>query len=155
MRSLKARFALLLGSTALLVVLAALGALWSIGAAERTIDRTLAAQGRLELLVELSGRMSQYGLAALEAMACGVPVVSSDIGGLPELNVDGETGYLCPLADVDAHAAATRRILEDDTLHARMAEAARARAETFALDRIVPLYEAHYDRVRERAGVGV
>jgi len=96
-----------------------------------------------------------FGLAALEAMACGVPVVSSDIGGLPELNVDGETGFLCPLADVDALAAATQRILEDDDLHARMAGAARARAETFSLDRIVPRYEAHYERVRERAGVGV
>ncbi|NEU12558.1 HAMP domain-containing protein [Methylobacterium sp. BTF04] len=69
MRSLKVRFALLLGSTALLVILAALGVLGSIGAAERTIDRTLAAQGRLELLVELSGRMTQYGLAALEAVS--------------------------------------------------------------------------------------
>lgn len=69
MRSLKVRFALLLGSTALLVILAALGVLGSIQAAERTIDRTLAAQGRLELLVELSGRMTQYGLAALEAVS--------------------------------------------------------------------------------------
>ncbi|GJD33055.1 Adaptive-response sensory-kinase SasA [Methylobacterium adhaesivum] len=69
MRSLKVRFALLLGSTAALVILAALGVLGSIGAAERTIDRTLAAQGRLELLVELSGRMTQYGLAALEAVS--------------------------------------------------------------------------------------
>lgn len=69
MRSLKVRFALLLGGTALLVILAALGVLASIGAAERTIDRTLAAQGRLELLVELSGRMTQYGLAALEAVS--------------------------------------------------------------------------------------
>lgn len=69
MRSLKIRFALLLGSAALLVILAALGVLGSIGAAERTIDRTLAAQGRLELLVELSGRMTQYGLAALEAVS--------------------------------------------------------------------------------------
>ncbi|MHC2002202.1 sensor histidine kinase [Methylobacterium sp. CM6241] len=69
MRSLKVRFALLLGGAALLVVLAALGVLGSIGAAERTIDRTLAAQGRLELLVELSGRMTQYGLAALEAVS--------------------------------------------------------------------------------------
>lgn len=68
MRSLRVRFALLLGATAFLVVLAALGVLAAIGAAERTIDRTLAAQGRLELLVELSGRMTQYGLAALEAV---------------------------------------------------------------------------------------
>jgi leucyl aminopeptidase len=69
MRSLKVRFALLLGATALLVILAALGVLAAIGAAERAIDRTLAAQGRLELLVELSGRMTQYGLAALEAVS--------------------------------------------------------------------------------------
>ncbi len=94
-----------------------------------------------------------FGLAALEAMACGVPVVSSDIGGLPELNVDGETGFLRPLSDVAAHADAVRRMLDDDALHARMAAAARARAETFSLDRIVPLYEAHYDRVLSGAGV--
>ena len=42
-----------------------------------------------------------FGLAALEAMACNVPIVSSNIGGLPELNVDGETGFLCPLGDID------------------------------------------------------
>ena len=69
MRSLKARFALLLGSSAVLVVLAAAGVLWSIGLAERTIDRTLAAQGRLELLSELSGRLTQYGLAAVETVS--------------------------------------------------------------------------------------
>ena len=68
MRSLRVRFALLLGSTALIVVLAALGVLWSAGLAERTIDRTLAAQGRLELLAELSGRLTQYGLAAVETV---------------------------------------------------------------------------------------
>ncbi len=92
-----------------------------------------------------------FGLAALEAMACSVPVVSSDIGGLPELNVEGETGFLCPLGDVDAMTAATRRILTDDALQARMAEAARTRAvTTFDQDRIVPLYEAYYEAVRER-----
>ncbi|GJE27404.1 sensor histidine kinase [Methylobacterium organophilum] len=68
MRSLKVRFALLLGGTALIVVLAAAGVNWSIGLAERTIDRTLAAQGRLELLAELSGRLTQYGLAAIESV---------------------------------------------------------------------------------------
>ena len=89
-----------------------------------------------------------FGLAALEAMACGVPVVSSDIGGLPELNVHGETGFLCPLGDVDALTAATRRILEEPGLHERMAEAARRRAvEVFDVDRVVPRYEAHYERV--------
>ncbi len=89
-----------------------------------------------------------FGLAALEAMACGVPVVSSDIGGLPELNVHGETGFLCPLGDLDVMTAAARRVLTEDNLHARMAEAARRRAvDEFDLERIVPRYEAHYARV--------
>ena len=91
-----------------------------------------------------------FGLAALEAMACGVPVVSTDIGGLPELNVDGETGFLRPLGDVDSLTDASRRILTEPDLHARMAAAARDRAVTeFGLDRIVPRYEAYYEGVIE------
>ena len=91
-----------------------------------------------------------FGLAALEAMACSVPVVSSDIGGLPELNVHQETGFLCPLGDIDALTSSTRQILEDDDLQQRMARAARKRAvEHFDQNRIVPLYEAYYERVRE------
>ncbi len=82
-----------------------------------------------------------FGLAALEAMSCGVPVVSSDIGGLPELK----------LADIETFTERTRRILTDDDLHARMSEAARARALEFDLDQVVPQYEAYYERVRERA----
>ncbi len=89
-----------------------------------------------------------FGLAALEAMACSVPVVSSDIGGLPELNVDGETGFLCPLGDIDALTKATRRILLDEELHGKMAAAARQRAvDAFDQDRIVPLYESYYERI--------
>jgi N-acetyl-alpha-D-glucosaminyl L-malate synthase BshA len=92
-----------------------------------------------------------FGLAALEAMACGVPVVSSDIGGLPELNLDGETGFLCDLADVDCLTEATRRILRDDALHERMSAAARRRAaETFDVERIVPRYEAFYEAMIDR-----
>lgn len=68
MRSLKARFALLLGGTALLALLAAAGVLWSIRLTEETIERTLAAQHRLELLAELSGRLTQFGLAAIESV---------------------------------------------------------------------------------------
>ncbi len=66
MGSLKARFALLFAGTAAIVLLAAAGVLVSIGAAERTVERTLAAQNRLELLAELSGRLTQFGLAAVE-----------------------------------------------------------------------------------------
>ena len=92
-----------------------------------------------------------FGLAGLEAMACNVPVVCSDIGGLPELVVDGESGFLCPLGDVDTLTERTRRILTDDDLHERMSKAARHRAvEEFDIDRIVPRYEAYYEEVIER-----
>ncbi len=92
-----------------------------------------------------------FGLAALEAMACEVPVVASRIGGLPELVVDGETGFLCPLGDVDAFIERTAEILTDEALHARMAAEARARAvHHFDVSKIVPLYEQYYEQVRER-----
>lgn len=96
-----------------------------------------------------------FGLAALEAMACSVPVVSSDIGGLPEVNIDGETGFLCPLGDIDCLAAATRRLITDADLHRRLAAGAlRRAAEAFRLERIVPRYEAYYEAVREQAAAG-
>ncbi len=100
-----------------------------------------------DLLLLPSGSET-FGLAALEAMACEVPVVSSDIGGLPEVNVDGVTGFLCPLGDIDALTEASRKILTDEELHGRMARAARERAiSEFDVERIVPQYEALYQRV--------
>ena len=93
-----------------------------------------------------------FGLAALEAMACSVPVVSSDIGGLPELNLDGVTGFLCPLGDIDALTERTREILQNEDLHGRMAQAARRRAiDEFDQDQIVPMYETYYERILEQA----
>jgi N-acetyl-alpha-D-glucosaminyl L-malate synthase BshA len=89
-----------------------------------------------------------FGLAALEAMACSVPVVASNIGGLPELVVDGVTGFLCELGDIDAFTHRTRQILSDEALHKRMSKASRHRAETqFDIGHIVPLYESYYERV--------
>ncbi len=100
-----------------------------------------------DVFVIPSGNES-FGLSALEAMACGVPVVSSDVGGLPELNIDGETGFVVPVGDVDALADRMMNLLGDRQLHARMAKAAYRRAtEEFTKERIVPMYEAIYERV--------
>lgn len=91
-----------------------------------------------------------FGLAALEAMSCGVPVVASDIGGLPELVTQGESGFLCPLGDIDAFTTRVRQILTDQGLQQRMAHAARQRALEFNVEKIVVQYESYYEAIRER-----
>jgi N-acetyl-alpha-D-glucosaminyl L-malate synthase BshA len=96
--------------------------------------------------------MESFGLAALEAMACGVPAVASRVGGLPEVVTDGVDGYLVPVGDTNAVAEASLRLLEDSALHARVAAAARRTAETrFTTTEIIPQYEAFY---REIVGAG-
>lgn len=88
-----------------------------------------------------------FGLAALEAMACRVPVVSSNVGGLPELNVEGVTGFLCDVGDVDAMAEKSLYVLEDcDRLEA-FKEAALKHAEKFKLANIMPQYEQYYQEI--------
>ncbi len=95
----------------------------------------------------LPSAKESFGLVALEAMACGLPVVASDIGGIPEVVVHGETGYTHSLGDVDAMADSAIRILQDAQLHERLASAGRARAETtFSETAIVPMYEALYQK---------
>jgi glycosyltransferase involved in cell wall biosynthesis len=82
-------------------------------------------------------------------MACRVPTVVSDVGGLPELVVDEETGYLCPVDDVDAFSDRILALLQNEELHGRMSEAARTRAEeTFDIDTVVPKYEQYYEQVK-------
>ena len=89
-----------------------------------------------------------FGLAALEAMACDVPVVASAVGGVPELVDNGVTGFLCPPDDLGAMADASIRLLTDDKLHSRMAQASRKRAVVhFADTKIIPMYEAYYDEI--------
>lgn len=91
-----------------------------------------------------------FGLAALEAMSCGVPVVSSNIGGLPEVNIDGETGYLCELGDVEHMGECATKILTDAKLHEKMSKAARKRAEIFEMDKVVSEYEEYYIKVQSK-----
>lgn len=89
-----------------------------------------------------------FGLAALEAMACGVPVVASNVGGLPEIIEDGVTGFVCPPADVEGMAERAVALLTDPILHARVAASASSLVRTtYCTDRIVPAYEAAYRRV--------
>ncbi|MCB9898057.1 MAG: N-acetyl-alpha-D-glucosaminyl L-malate synthase BshA [Planctomycetes bacterium] len=86
-----------------------------------------------------------FGLAALEAMACGLPVVASRVGGLPEVVVDGESGFLTPVGDTRAMAAALTRLLRDPELRRRMGEAGMRRAsERFSLPSILEQHEALY-----------
>lgn len=86
-----------------------------------------------------------FGLAALEAMACGIPVISSDIGGLPEVNVDGTTGYIVPMGDVTALAERTMALLKDETLRKQMGKNALDHAITnFTKEKLVPHYEQAY-----------
>jgi N-acetyl-alpha-D-glucosaminyl L-malate synthase BshA len=96
----------------------------------------------------LPSESESFGLAALEAMACGAPVVASQAGGLPEVVADGVTGYLLPVGAVDEMAEAGVRVLSDEALGKQLSEAARAlTVERFSAEAIVPRYEALYDRV--------
>jgi L-malate glycosyltransferase len=87
-----------------------------------------------------------FGLAALEAMACEVPVISSNTGGLPELNVQGVTGFLSPVGDVDDMTRKALFILDKDNLP-RFKENALMRAKEFDITRILPLYESYYSKI--------
>jgi N-acetyl-alpha-D-glucosaminyl L-malate synthase BshA len=101
----------------------------------------------------LPSETESFGLVALEAMASGVPVVASDVGGLPEVVEHGVSGFLAPVGDVDAMAGYCLRILQDCTDAKRFSAAARKRAaELFHIDAIVPRYEAIYERVLGGAG---
>ncbi|TFF35215.1 N-acetyl-alpha-D-glucosaminyl L-malate synthase BshA [Mucilaginibacter psychrotolerans] len=92
-----------------------------------------------------------FGLAALEAMACKVPVISSNAGGLPELNVEGVTGFLRDVGDVAGMAERAIYILEDDDRLNQFKENALAHAKTFELSKILPEYENYYQEVIEKS----
>jgi len=111
----------------------------------------LGKQDHVERLIPLAhvllmpSEMESFGLAALEAMACGVVPVATRVGGVPELITHGEDGFLEAVGDIDAQAARVAALLSNDTLHWRMAKAGRWNAgERFCTDRIIPQYERYY-----------
>jgi N-acetyl-alpha-D-glucosaminyl L-malate synthase BshA len=87
-----------------------------------------------------------FGLAALEAMACEVPLISSNVGGIPELNIHGSTGFTSNVGDVEEMTKNSLHILSDDNLDTFKANAL-ARAKEFDIARILPLYETFYEEV--------
>lgn len=96
----------------------------------------------------LPSEQESFGLTALEAMNCGVPVVASHIGGLPEVIVHGETGYLLPVGDVEGMAAKAVEILSDPARLSLFRAQARRRAEQhFDAENIIPQYEAFYEEL--------
>ena len=92
-----------------------------------------------------------FGLAALEAMACQVPVISSNAGGMPELNVNGITGFMSNVGDVDDMAKNAIHILSNDVTLSKFKHNALARAKEFDINVILPRYEEYYLEVIETA----
>ena len=95
----------------------------------------------------LTSEKESFGLAALEAMACEVPVISSNAGGITEVNIHGETGFVSEIGDVDDMVANTIKILTDEGLHLQMKANALARAKEFSLEKILPMYERYYEKI--------
>ena len=91
-----------------------------------------------------------FGLAALEAMACEVPVISSNTGGLPELMIDGKTGYMSDVGDIESMSKNALRILSDEHL-STFKEGALNRAREFDVHNILPIYEDYYQEITEKS----
>jgi N-acetyl-alpha-D-glucosaminyl L-malate synthase BshA len=102
-------------------------------------------------LLLLPSQNESFGLAALEAMACEVPVVATNLGGVPELVVDGECGRLYPLGDIHGMARGSLEILEDGNLPAFRKAARRRAVDFYSSDRVIPLYEDYYREVLDRS----
>jgi N-acetyl-alpha-D-glucosaminyl L-malate synthase BshA len=120
--------------------------------------RFLGKQDAIEELLAVSdlfilpSEHESFGLAALEAMACEVPVISTTAGGLPEVNVQGVTGFLSEVGDINDMAKNAINLLKNEEMLTTFSKAALARAREFEIDRIVPQYEAYYEEVLHSVG---
>ncbi|MBL7767300.1 MAG: N-acetyl-alpha-D-glucosaminyl L-malate synthase BshA [Chitinophagaceae bacterium] len=119
--------------------------------------RFLGKQEKLEEILSITdlfllpSAYESFGLAALEAMACEVPVISSNAGGIPEINIHGETGYLTDVGDVDAMTRYCLELLTDDDKLKKFKKNALEQALRFNIGAIVPQYEALYAEVMKNA----
>ncbi len=119
--------------------------------------RFLGKQDAVEELLAVSdlfvmpSESESFGLAALEAMACQVPVISSNAGGLPEVNEHGVTGFLSEIGDVSGMANNAIAILQNEKVLAEFRQNALAQAKRFDIENILPQYESYYEEVLEQA----
>ncbi len=115
--------------------------------------RFLGKQGAIEELLSISDLFllpssnESFGLAALEAMALEVPIISTNVGGIPEVNVQGVTGYLSEVGDVENMSSNAIHILSHPEIHQEFKRNAYQKAKEFDVKNIVPLYESMYQRV--------
>jgi N-acetyl-alpha-D-glucosaminyl L-malate synthase BshA len=98
----------------------------------------------------LPSEQESFGLAALEAMNCGVPVIGARTGGVPEVVVHGETGFLFPVGEINAMTQAAIELFRDNAKFRRFVNASRKRARQFAMEKIMPEWESYYREVLER-----
>ncbi len=101
-------------------------------------------------LFMLTSEKESFGLAALEAMASSVPVISTNTGGLPEVNVDGFSGYLHEVGDIEGMTASAVKLLSDQNLLDQFKSNALKQAEKFAIQQVLPMYEKLYKAVIEK-----
>jgi len=101
-------------------------------------------------LFVLPSETESFGLAALEAMAMKIPVISTNTGGLPEVNINGVTGFLSNVGDVDEMATNAIKLLSDEKLLAKFKENAYTQAKKFDINAVLPMYEKLYQKVTSK-----